>query len=96
MEGKLHRHMEEDMSLPEKKMPQVEDKVGESEGVSSMTAEYAQLVVDMLEELEHPSKSLSKWEIEFVESLTDQWFRKQSLSAAQFEKLETLYREKGT
>lgn len=58
--------------------------------------EQETLIDHMLETLADESqiaKRLSKWEQQFVESVTDQWARTKRLSAAQFDKLEAIYTE---
>lgn len=42
-----------------------------------------------------PQKPLSKWEQQFIESISDQFTRSGSLSPLQLEKLEELYEKKG-
>lgn len=51
------------------------------------------LIQHMLTALETPSKSLTKWEENFVESLTEQFERKKSLSDRQLEILDRIYTE---
>ncbi len=50
----------------------------------------------MLNELEAPSKPLTKWEESFLASVTDQYECSGSLSERQFEILEHLWVEKTT
>ena len=47
-----------------------------------------------LKELEHPYKELTKWEEEFIISISNQFDRKGSLSDKQFEILERIYAER--
>lgn len=51
-------------------------------------------IAHMLAELETPAKSLSKWEEDFVESVSEQFERRGSLSDRQAEILERIYAEK--
>lgn len=52
------------------------------------------VIQQMLEQLETPSKVLSKWEENFLESIADQFQRSGSLSDRQFEILDRIYSEK--
>lgn len=47
-----------------------------------------------IEALASPNKELSKWEMDFIESVTDQWERYHRLSDRQIEILERIYAEK--
>lgn len=47
-----------------------------------------------LSELENPSKELTPWETQFIESVSDQFSRYHSLSEKQIEILEKIYAEK--
>lgn len=58
------------------------------------TPNTPELVKHMLSELEQPARELTAWEVGFLESLTDQFERRGSLSARQFEILERIYAEK--
>jgi len=48
----------------------------------------------MLDALETPSKELTKWEQQFLESIADQFDRTQTLSDKQFDILDRIYAEK--
>lgn len=56
--------------------------------------ERSKLIDHMIIELENPYKVLTKWEEQFIESVTDQWRTKSWLSERQFEILEKIYAEK--
>lgn len=56
--------------------------------------EKTELIKHMLHELESPSKVLTNWEESFIESVSDQFTRKGSLSDKQVEILEQIYTEK--
>jgi hypothetical protein len=56
--------------------------------------ERTTLITHMLSSLEAPYKELSKWEEDFLVSVTDQWETRQSLSDKQVEILERIYAEK--
>jgi hypothetical protein len=60
-----------------------------------MDPDDAKQVSTMLQDLEIPSKELTKWEQSFIESITDQWERQNNLTDLQFETLEQIYKEKG-
>ena len=53
-----------------------------------------QAIQHMLQTLESPSKELTKWEENFLESITEQFQKRQSLSERQYEILERIYAEK--
>jgi hypothetical protein len=53
-----------------------------------------QLVEHMLEGLERPVKELTKWELGFVESITEQWTAREWISDRQMEILEKIYAER--
>jgi hypothetical protein len=59
-----------------------------------MTPDKIKLVAHMLIELQSPSKPLSNWEENFVESVQGQFEERGSVSTKQFEILEKLYAEK--
>lgn len=59
-----------------------------------MNIEREQLILHMLASLEYPSKELTKWEEDFIASITDQFDTRGSLSDRQFETLERIYAEK--
>lgn len=52
------------------------------------------LVTHMIEELEHPYKTLTAWEEKFWLSVALQWGAKHWISEKQFETLERIYAEK--
>jgi hypothetical protein len=52
------------------------------------------LVESMLEALEHPTTDLTKWEVGFIESLTEQWTTRQWISDRQLEILEKIYADR--
>ena len=59
-----------------------------------MDDKQRELVTHMLHELEAPVRDLTKWEEDFVTSVTDQFERRGSLSDRQIEILERIYAEK--
>jgi hypothetical protein len=59
-----------------------------------MTPEQQKAAEHFIKELESTSRPLSKWEENFLESVTDQFSRVRQLSDKQFEILERLYAEK--
>ena len=59
-----------------------------------MDDKQRELVTHMLKELETPVRDLTKWEEDFVTSVTDQFERRGSLSDRQIEILERIYAEK--
>jgi hypothetical protein len=52
------------------------------------------MIEHMLRELESPAKPLSKWELSFVESISEQFETRRTLSDKQFEILERIYAER--
>lgn len=58
------------------------------------TPQTREVIEHMLKELEMPERPLTKWELEFVTSVSDQFGRRGSLSAKQFSILEGIYAEK--
>ena len=54
-------------------------------------AEERQIMIDLVN---YEGKSLTSWELGFMESITDQFERSKSLSARQSEILERIYAEK--
>lgn len=52
------------------------------------------LVTHMIEELNHPFKTLTSWEEKFHLSVALQWGAKHWISEKQFETLERLYADK--
>lgn len=59
-----------------------------------MPLERKEQIKMMLDALETPSKELTKWEENFLESLADQFERKGTLSDKQFHTLDNIYTEK--
>jgi uncharacterized membrane-anchored protein len=53
-----------------------------------------ELVAHMLDSLKTPSRELTKWEEDFIESVDEQFTERGSLSERQFEILERVYAEK--
>ena len=60
-----------------------------------MDPDDAATVPTMLQDLEIPSKELTKWEQSFIENITDQWERQNNLTDGQLEKLQEIWKEKG-
>lgn len=58
------------------------------------TKQSPELITHMLDSLTSPYKELSKWEEDFVLSITAWFETRQSLSDKQFEILERIYAEK--
>lgn len=58
------------------------------------TTNSAENIASFLDALETPSKPLTKWELDFLISISDQFERTRSLSERQFEVLEKIYAEK--
>lgn len=58
------------------------------------TPKTKEMIQHMLRELEHPAKKLTAWELGFLESISEQFFERNTLSEKQFEILERLYAEK--
>jgi hypothetical protein len=52
------------------------------------------LIAHMLDSLKTPSRELTKWEEDFIESIDEQFTERSSLSEKQFEILERIYAEK--
>lgn len=52
------------------------------------------LIEHMFQLLESPSRELTKWEENFLESVQEQWARRKTLTDRQFETLERIYAEK--
>lgn len=59
-----------------------------------MTPQQQALIEHMLSELESPSKQLTDWEENFLESVAGQYAERRYLSDRQFEVLERIYTEK--
>lgn len=59
-----------------------------------MDSDKKKLAGHMLRELESPSKKLTDWELNFLESITQQFEDRGSLSERQMEVLERIYAEK--
>ncbi len=53
-----------------------------------------EIIEHFLTELEHPSRTLTSWELEFLTSIRDQFDRRGTLTERQFNKLESIYAEK--
>lgn len=58
------------------------------------TVKTKELIDHMFTSLETPTKDLTKWENDFINSIYDQFERKGDLSDKQFEILEKIYAEK--
>lgn len=58
------------------------------------TPKTREVIRHFLSELENPNKTLTKWEEDFVVSISDQFDRSGSLSDKQFSILERIYSEK--
>lgn len=58
------------------------------------TPRTREMILHMIGELQTPAKTLTKWEENFVSSISDQFDRRGSLSDKQFEILESIYAEK--
>lgn len=58
------------------------------------TPRTREMIQHMIKELENPTKKLTEWELGFLESVSDQFTHRGSLSDKQFDKLETIYAEK--
>lgn len=63
-------------------------------GVEAKTKKTKEAIQHMLRELEMPAKTLTKWELGFLESISEQFEARRSLSDKQFEILERIYAEK--
>lgn len=59
-----------------------------------MTQQNKQLLDHMFDCLDSPSRELTKWESDFIESVYDQFTKSGKLSDKQFEILEKIYAEK--
>ena len=60
----------------------------------SPTPNKPDIIQHMLDGLDTPAKELTKWETDFVASITEQFETRKSLSDRQFEILERIYAEK--
>lgn len=58
------------------------------------TEKTRELIEAWLHELENPVKPLTDWELNFLESISDQFHHRGDLSEEQFEILERIYAEK--
>lgn len=58
------------------------------------TPKTSETIAHFLKELERPARSLTAWELDFLESITDQFTHKGTLSDKQFSVLERIYTEK--
>lgn len=56
--------------------------------------ELDKLTQHMIDSVNYEGEALTDWEEDFMESITDQWDRKKSLSDRQKEVLERIYCEK--
>lgn len=59
-----------------------------------MTDDQRKLASHMLRELESPSKQLTNWEQNFIESVTEQFHDRDSLTDKQLQIIERIYAEK--
>ena len=62
--------------------------------MSERTEKTAEIISHFLHELETPYKPLTQWEEGFIESVTEQFQERGTLSDRQFEILEKIYAEK--
>lgn len=58
------------------------------------TPKTPDMIRHMLDELQTPAKTLTAWELNFLESISDQFEERSTLSDSQFEVLERIYAEK--
>jgi hypothetical protein len=58
------------------------------------TPKTPEIIESWLKELERPAKTLTAWELSFLESISDQFSSRQTLSDKQFAILERIYAEK--
>lgn len=58
------------------------------------TEQSNETIDHFLRELQHPYKKLTAWELDFLESVQDQFDRRGGLTEKQFEVLERIYAEK--
>lgn len=59
-----------------------------------MTPEKRQLAQHWIDELQHPSKTLTKWELGFLADVSDRLERTGYLADGTMKKLEEIYAEK--
>lgn len=59
-----------------------------------MTKKTPELIQQMFDALKNPSKRLTVWEEQFLESISDQYVQRGNLTDKQFETLEKIYAEK--
>jgi hypothetical protein len=59
-----------------------------------MPLDRKSVIEQMLADLETPSKDLTKWEEDFLESIADQFQERGTLSERQYEILSRIYSEK--
>ena len=59
-----------------------------------MPQDRRQVIQQMLNQLETPSKDLTKWEENFLESIAEQFETRGTLSDKQYEILDRIYAEK--
>lgn len=58
------------------------------------TPRTSDVIAHFLHELETPARDLTPWETNFIESISEQFDRRGTLSEKQFEILERIYAEK--
>jgi len=58
------------------------------------TKQTREVIEHFFKELENPKDKLTDWELQFLESIQDQFNRKGSLSTKQFQILERIYAER--
>ena len=58
-----------------------------------MTKKTPELIQQMFDALKNPSKRLTVWEEQFLESISDQYVQRGNLTDKQFETLEKIYAE---
>jgi hypothetical protein len=78
----------------EKRVQATADRLCTEPERSSMPLDRRQLLEHWVHELQNPSKTLTSWELSFLENVSDQLDRTGSLSTRQQEILEALYAEK--
>lgn len=58
------------------------------------TPQTRETILHFLTELQSPAKPLTQWEENFIESVSDQFGNRGTITAKQFEILERIYAEK--
>lgn len=58
------------------------------------TPKTPEMIEHFLKELQMPAKTLTNWELQFLESISNQFDERGSLTDRQFEILEKIYAEK--